>query len=207
MNTRINIAGLTKEEVIIALFKNVYQKSAAAKATWLKMADELYSGSRSAPVGMDRAPDVYDVKQMLSQSSFIDYIGPVRFQMYFNNDQIDSTIYDREHATENTAGILTAEKCIEQLKMSKGLISSSEEKKSSPQLSLHQSVSKLSAPSSDVKNVKIDSTKTPIEEFITQLEKHSKSSAFYKAGLNLQEKAKSILMTMKQLVRFGALLP
>ena len=119
---KIDITGLSKESVIIALFENVYGKSAIAKSTWMRIADQRYFATTPlgpAPVGLDSVPSEYQVKQILAQQPlqpFIDYIGPVMFKIDFSGNEIDASQYDIDHATASTPGVLTATACIDRVK-------------------------------------------------------------------------------------------
>ena len=116
LSFKIDVTGIPKERLIIALFNNVYRKSEFSEKVWMNIADHIFYGGSAAPLGMDRAPDKYEVKKMLTNYSYIDYIGPVEFKMDFSGALIDTKQYDEDHKTCTTLGVLTAKECIEKLK-------------------------------------------------------------------------------------------
>src|SRR5690349_6460319 len=89
----INIKDLPKEQVLIALFKNVYKKSAASKTAWHTIVNLYYPDpEQKAPIGSYNPPTKYEAEDILKKApkhKKIDYIGAVMFQMDFSADEID----------------------------------------------------------------------------------------------------------------------
>lgn len=113
----INIEGLPKERVVIALFKNVFKKSEASYDTWMKIADLCYFDGKAPPVGTQITPDKMDVKEILAKQQFyIEYIGAVYFGMDFSSNTIISKSYDQIHQTHSNSNIETAKQCIQNLR-------------------------------------------------------------------------------------------
>lgn len=117
---KIDITGLPKEQVIIALFENVYRKSELSKSVWLNIANYRYlarTAELPRQIGFDTVPDDFEIKrELITTRGDIDYIGAVAFKINFSGNEIDVSDYDLAHKTDSTPGIQTAAACITQLK-------------------------------------------------------------------------------------------
>ena len=116
-NQLINIEGLRKEDVLVALFKNVYKKSSSYDRAWMFLADSCYFDGAN-PVGMDFPPTAYEARQILwsNKNKFVDYVGPVLFKIDFSCNIIDTKNYDKNHETATNPKVKTAKDCIDQLR-------------------------------------------------------------------------------------------
>jgi hypothetical protein len=108
--TKINISGLSKERVILALFKNVYGKSEEAKQTKIN----IMRYTPNEP-GIYSEPHDFEISEMLRRNQFIDYLGCVKIFMDFSQSIIDTDLYDTRHKT-GTNGIESATAVIEKLR-------------------------------------------------------------------------------------------
>lgn len=116
-DSTINIEGLPKELVLIALFNNVYNKSEFSCRISRNVADLHMFHSLKPPVNMDVTLGEFEARKMLSKGKYIDYIGPVMFKIDFSENTIDARQYDTDHKT-GTNHIKTAKECIDELRHS-----------------------------------------------------------------------------------------
>lgn len=95
----INIQGLDKSELLLALYNNA------------KSSDWTRATIRNLPFLTIPNLTVEQAKEQLSRSSYVDYIGPVLIKINFSRDSISTDIYDRDNT-----GVKTASKIVEELK-------------------------------------------------------------------------------------------
>lgn len=102
---RVNIEGLPKERVLLALFKNVCGKSDFSK----KHQHDLLK--------IDSSFSEMDAHNELLANLYINTIGSVRFDIDFsNNDFINTEKYDLYHQTKSNFEIMSAKDCIQTLR-------------------------------------------------------------------------------------------
>ncbi|WP_419418539.1 hypothetical protein ACNVED_08210 [Legionella sp. D16C41] len=82
-----DISGLDKAKLLIALYDNA-KNSAWTKGTLRNM--PFLSGQK-LELSEEKA------RQLLSNNSYIDYVGPVLIKTSFSGDTIDTSSYDRDH--------------------------------------------------------------------------------------------------------------
>ena len=137
--SNIDIEGLSLEEVIQALFENVYDKSEASKQM-----KHLIGPSEEKPT-KDSISRFLKNEINWDGTVQLDYLSSVHFnininksillaQKYLTNliitpasnkktsQVLDMSFYDKIHKTETTQGIMTAEACINALKIKAGII-------------------------------------------------------------------------------------
>lgn len=115
----IDISSLEKEDVILALFVNVYLKSEASK----KLESHFYMRDE---IGIYNVPSLFEIKELIQKlykGNFrgyhpIDRIGCVRFNMDISTNTLDTDFYDNHHQT-GINGIKTATEVIHKLKEEK----------------------------------------------------------------------------------------
>lgn len=108
---KINIADLSKEKVILALFKNVYGKSVEAR----NLKREMLKFTPNEP-GIYSEPYDFEISKILRQNSKINSIGCVKFHMDFTGTIIDSDLYDQLHQA-GTNGVEFAADVVEKLRL------------------------------------------------------------------------------------------
>jgi len=158
---KINISDLSKEVVILALFKNVYRKSEEAKQT----KSTLMSLSPNAP-GIYSEPKDFEISEKLRREKYINYLGCVKFSMDFSGNIIDTDLYDELHKP-GANGVESAAVVIERLRPKREL---KEESKSSAPAATHLSHASSSFTATMTKiSANKSADKTIAEEKLTAL--------------------------------------
>lgn len=161
--TIINIDGLSKEDVILALFKNVYGKSEEAKQT----KSNIMKFTPNEP-GIYSEPYNFEIYKILHRNKYIDYLGCVKFSMDFSSNIIDTNIYDEFHKPGKN-GVESAKTVIDKLRRSSELkneFKSPAKKAASPSLS---NTSCSFSNSMAKSNIEKSANKTIAEEKLTAL--------------------------------------
>lgn len=119
----VNIEGLPKERVLIALFENAHKKSAASYGTYRSITDHVFFENSKAPIGTDYPPTEEEARRILASSCKkrkcpIDYIGTVKIDANFNGASVDFSHYDKAHkkTINSNVQVKTAQQCIDDLR-------------------------------------------------------------------------------------------
>lgn len=105
----IDIHGLRIEDVIFALFKNVYRKSKESQASYSFLLSMTVD-----EIGIYRMPYPEEIREAIKDKRFIDHIGCVKFGLNITGTILDTEFYDKHHQT-GANDINTAEEVIEEL--------------------------------------------------------------------------------------------
>jgi len=112
----IDITGLPKSRVLIALFQNVYRKSAASLAAYHQLDSTCRANHTCPAVGVYDVPTEAQAEALLYVSGHIQEVGAVNLQIDLNQDALDLSAYDTLHQTQDAVNLLTGEECIAKLK-------------------------------------------------------------------------------------------